>query len=403
MRVDIRIDGAQIAAVEAAGRAPAGGPACDVDGGQVWPAFVDIHTHLDKGHIWPRQPNPDGSFEGALAATQVDRAAHWSAADVRARMDFSLRTAYAHGTRAIRTHIDSIPPQEAVSWPVFAALRDEWAGRIALQGVNLVPLPYFADADAARAQADLVADFGGILGAVCYIDDDAPALLDRTFTLASERGLDLDFHVDEGLDPEARSLKLIVETARRSDFAGRVNCGHCCAFSIQADDYVEEVLGLVADAGLAVTSLPMCNMYLQDRNPGRTPRRRGVTLLHEFRARGIPVSVSSDNLRDPFYGYGDLDPLEVFTQATRIAHLDHPHGDWPSVVTTTPAAIMGLDGAARIGAGRPADLVLFRGRGFSELLSRRQADRSVLRAGRPIDTAPPDYRELDALFEGAGR
>ena len=33
-----------------------------------------------------------------------------------------------------------------------------------------------------------------------------------------------------------------------------------------------------ADAGIAVVSLPMCNMYLQGRTAGRTPRWRGVTL-----------------------------------------------------------------------------------------------------------------------------
>ena len=46
------------------------------------------------------------------------------------------------------------------------------------------------------------------------------------------------------------------------------------------------------------------------------------------------------------------------------------------------------------------DLVLFRGRGYSELLARPQAD---LRAGLPIDTTPPDHRDLDqALAKGIG-
>ncbi len=38
-----------------------------------------------------------------------------------ARMEFSLRAAYAHGTRAIRTHLDAIPPQDGISFPVFSA------------------------------------------------------------------------------------------------------------------------------------------------------------------------------------------------------------------------------------------------------------------------------------------
>ena len=82
------------------------GDGVDLDRGMVWPCFVDLHTHLDKGHIWPRAANPDGTRAGALAAVGADREKNWNAEDVRARMDFALRCAYAQGTRAIRTHIE---------------------------------------------------------------------------------------------------------------------------------------------------------------------------------------------------------------------------------------------------------------------------------------------------------
>ncbi len=139
-------------------------------------------------------------------------------------------------------------------------------------------------------------------------------------------------------------------------------------------------------------------MYLQDRVPERTPRWRGVTLLHELRAAGIPVAVASDNTRDPFYAYGDLDLVEVFREAVRIMHLDHPFGDWPRAAGTTPAAAMGLTDHGTIRVGTAADLILFRARGMSEWMSRPQADRIVLRAGQVLDAEPPDWRELDTLF-----
>jgi hypothetical protein len=45
-------------------------------------------------------------------------------------------------------------------------------------------------------------------------------------------------------------------------------------------------------------SLPTVNMYLQDREAGpRTPRWRGVTVLHEMKARGLRVAVAGDNCR----------------------------------------------------------------------------------------------------------
>ncbi len=57
-------------------------------------------------------------------------------------------------------------------------------------------------------------------------------------------------------------------------------------------------------------------LHVQDRDQQgrRTPRWRGVTLLHELRSKGIPVAMASDNTRDQFFAYGDLDMLEVFNQ-----------------------------------------------------------------------------------------
>jgi cytosine/creatinine deaminase len=397
--VDIDIANGAIAGIAAAGTGtkPEDVGVIDQDGGQVWPGLVDLHTHLDKGHIWPRAENPDGTFAAALVAARADRTARWSTEDVRARFEFGLRCAFAHGTIAIRTHLDSLPPQEQIAWPLFRELRAAWAGRIDLQAVSLVTPDEIRD-PFGEALADLVAESGDILGCVTWMVPDLDAVLDRTFALAAERGLDLDFHVDESLDPGARSLSRIARAALRHRFEGKVLCGHCCSLSMHAPNEVEATLELVGEAGIAVVGLPMCNLYLQDRAPGRTPRQRGVTLLQEMAARGIPVALASDNCRDPFFACGDHDVLEVFREAVRIAHLDRPVGAWPRAVTRTPAQIMGLPERGRIALGAPADLVLFHARGWSELLSRPQADRIVLRAGLRIDTALPDYRELDRLL-----
>jgi cytosine deaminase len=229
------------------------------------------------------------------------------------------------------------------------------------------------------------------------LPDGLAARLEKFFALAAERGLDIDLHVDEDNAPASATLALIARTAIDTGFKGRVQVGHCCSLALQPDCSIRQTIALVAEAGLAVVSLPMCNMYLQDRVPGRTPRWRGVTLLHELAAAGVMVSVASDNCRDPFYAYGDHDMLEVFREAVRIAQLDHPMGRWPDSIAATPAAVMRLD-AGRIAVGAAADLVLLRGRDWSEALSRSQHDRVVLRAGRAIDTTLPDYRELDALM-----
>ena len=398
VRADIVVADGRIEAIRPPGSA-ADAPVFDMDRGQVWPTLVDMHTHLDKGHILPRSHNPDGTFPGALHAVEADRDANWSAEDVRARMDFALRCAYAHGTSLLRTHIDSVPPQFPVSWPVFAEMRDRWAGRIDLQGVALAPIDRFLDDGFVEALVGTVAEHRGVLGGVTYMIPELRDGLRRLFFEASKHGLDIDLHVDETADPEARSLRAIAEAALELGFEGQVVVGHCCSIARQAESEADRTMDLVAKAGLAVVSLPMCNMYLQDRHRGRTPRWRGVTLLHEMRARGIRTAVASDNTRDPFYAYGDLDAVEVFREAVRILQLDHPIDAAPHVVTTMPADVLRRPQAGRIAAGGPADLILFRARSWTELLARPQADRTVLRAGKAIDRTLPDYRELDFLFE----
>ena len=394
--VDIEVAGDSIARIGAAAKAPDG---FDLKGRIVLPCFVDCHTHIDKGHIWPRRPNPDGTFTGALAAAGADRATYWSAADVARRMDFSLRTAYAHGTRAMRTHLDSEAPQEGISWPVFEEMRERWHGRIELQAVCLFGIQAVRDGAWFAGVARRVARARGVLGAVVYMMPDLDELLDVMFRAASEHGLDLDFHADETDDITSVCLRKIVEAALRHRFEGKILVGHCCSLSRQPDEQVLATLDKVSRAGIVVVSLPMCNLYLQDRRQdATTPRWRGVTLLHEMKARGIPVCVASDNVRDPFYAYGDLDMLEVYRMATRILHLDHPVADWPRAVAATPAEAMRLDGMGMLAAGGSADFIVFKGRSWTELLSRPEAERIVVRDGRPIDAAPPDYAELDDLM-----
>jgi cytosine/creatinine deaminase len=403
VRVDIRVEDGRIGAVAPLATAPTDEPRLSLDGGQVWPGLVDLHTHLDKGHIWPRAENLDGTFQGAITANIADRTAHWTAADIEARFEFGLRCSWVHGTTAIRTHLDGGGPLTAVTWDVFAALRDRWAGRIALQASAMSQPMHFLPGGDGPALAATVARHGGVLGCVTYMHPELDTALDTMFALAEAHGLALDLHVDETADPAADSLRRIAEIKIRRGFAGSVNVGHCCSLARQDDDTILRTLDRVATAGLSVVSLPMCNMYLQDRTAGRTPRWRGVTLLHEMKARGTRVSVSSDNCRDPFYGYGDHDLIEVYREATRILHLDRPFADWPMAVAGTPADVMGIgDRHGRIGAGRMADLILFRARHFSELLSRPQSDRVVLRAGRPVSDPLPDHRELDRLFPDAG-
>ncbi|HYA75011.1 MAG TPA: cytosine deaminase [Roseiarcus sp.] len=397
-RVDILVDEGRIAAI-----APSGGealsdlPRVALAGRIVLPLFVDAHTHLDKGYIWRRAPNPTGAFAEALKSVAEDRQARWTAVDVARRMDFGLRCAYAQGTRAIRTHIDSLGPQTRISWPVFAEARERWRGRIDLQASPLFPIDHvFDEGHMADVEAMIEAHGSKILGAVTYMVPRLREALDRLFRLAARKGWDLDFHVDETADPGACSLDAVAQAAIDQRFDGRVLVGHCCSLARRDEGETQRAIDLVARAGLDVVSLPMCNLFLQDRGEGRTPRWRGVTVVHELKAAGVPVMIASDNTRDPFHAYGDLDMFEVWREGVRILHLDYPFAAWAPAVSAAPARAMGVE-PGELSVGARADMIVTRARDFTELFSRPQADRIILRAGRPSAATAPDFAELDDL------
>ncbi|BAI89358.1 putative cytosine deaminase [Limnospira platensis NIES-39] len=402
--MDVEIASGKISQLRPAGnREVADIPWVDLRGGQLWPCFVDLHTHLDKGHIWQRSPNPDGTFTGALNTAISDSEKYWSAEDIYQRMEFGLKCSYAHGTQALRTHLDSAGKLTEISWEVFNSLRKKWCDRIFLQAVSLVSLDYYLTPQGEKL-ADRVAEMGGILGGVAYINRDLDQQIKRVFDLAKDRNLSLDFHVDENGDPDSNTLYKIAEYAVKSQFENPIICGHCCSLSVQNPEVINQTINLLKASNIGIVSLPMCNLYLQDRqydnhsHTPQTPKWRGVTLLHELKQAGIPVTVASDNCRDPFYAFGDHDVLEVFKMSVRIGHLDHPYGDWPQIVTKTAADLMGLSNRVRLGVGISANLIAFKGRNFSELLSRSQHDRVIIRNGASVSASIPDYSELDNLI-----
>lgn len=402
-RVAILVDGGRIAAVEP--RAPGGAATFDLGGATVFSAFVDAHTHLDKGDLLAVGLAPERDLFAAVAAVRGDYA-NWSEAELRARIGFALRSAHAHGTRAINSYCDWSQPAGPPAWRVLCDLRQEWAGRIDLVLTALVPIDDFADPARAETIARSVAAGGGALGP--FVHPGAPLEpLPRLFDLAQRHDLRLDFHIDEHLDPPQSNLPHVLRLARERGWGARTVCGHACVLGVLAAGERDRVLDQVAAAGVGLVSLPYTNLYLQDSGVQhdrpqhrRMPLRRGLLPVHEARARGVALAFASDNHRDPFFPGGDLDPLQALALAAAAAHLDDPVGRWADTITTGAARMLGLawDGVLRPGA--PADLVLHPGRSSAEVVSRPAVGRQVLRGGQRLcatDAALPDFRELDGL------
>ena len=396
---DLTLDGDRLVAVHAASTSstPAGAREFDAAGSLVFPGFVDAHVHLDKTHTWHRAPNRTGTFRDALATLGADRV-NWSEADLHRRAGFALRTAWAHGTRAIRTHVDSDFPSAETSYAALSALRAEWLGRIDLQLVPVCGGDIYGT-PAGEKMTDLALRHGAsALGGFFQMSAALPAQLDRLLAVARDRRVGLDLHVDETGDPQSECLRHVAAAVLRTGFPHPVVCGHGCSLAVQDPARARSTVALLREARLGVISLPLCNLYLQDRRAAdsfpRSPSWRGLAPLNDLLDAGVPVACASDNVRDAFHAFGDYDLVEVFAQSVRLAHLDSRLADSVRVVTSAAADLIGRPDLGRVAVGAPARLVVFSAQRFSELLSRPAAARRCIDGEEIHSPLAPDFAEL---------
>ncbi len=351
---------------------------------------VDIHVHLDKTGVVQRTGAACGDLHKAIALMAAERDA-FTEADVNARMQAALLAAYGQGTRAMRTHLDWMQVAAPVSLSVFEGLREAWRGRMVLQAVSLTPLDFFVEDNAAEAEAlvQRVAEANArceaasgeavLLGAFVWKNEDLRGKLRLFFELAQAHGLDVDLHIDEGLDADARGLRVAAELVQSMRFEGRVTCGHACSLSVQPHEEAVATLRKVAAARMALVGLPSTNAYLQG-SWAETPLERGIFRINEASVIGVSTSIATDNVADAFFPYGSYDLLDTFAFGVQLAHL-HPADEWLSSITTQPARAMGLpwDGVLRDGA--PAHLIQLKATNAYELITPIGRERRVMRRG----------------------
>jgi cytosine deaminase len=404
---DVRVEGARITAVTDSGAAGAGGTeggATDLGGQLVFPGLLEVHTHLDKCHTWDRAPGVHSDFWESLGILRED-SARWSEEDVHRRADFGLRTAWAHGVNALRTHIDT-NRAGGESHAAMDRLRSEWRGRIEIQTVSLFNFREYFGGFESQILKITAEHRATALGGFPQPNPELPRQLDRVMAAARELGIGLDLHVDESGLAEAECLRATAEAVLRNKFPHPVACGHCCSLSVQEPSRARETIELVRRAGIGMIALPLTNLHLQGRVRGpaeagqkfgapRTPQWRGLTLLHEFIDAGVTVACGGDNVRDAFIGWGDFDPVEVYVESVRIAQLDTRLAYSPAVVTTGPARIMGLAGYGMVAPGSPADLVVFSARKLNSLLARPSTPRTLIHGEAYREAALPDFAEQE--------
>ncbi|MFL6716191.1 MAG: cytosine deaminase, partial [Burkholderiaceae bacterium] len=213
--------------------------------------------------------------------------------------------------------------------------------------------------------------------------------------LACERGLMVDMHCDETDDPLSRHIETLACHAQRLGMQGRVTGSHLTSMHSMDNYYVSKLLPLMREAGVAAIANPLINITLQGRHDSY-PKRRGMTRVPELLAAGVAVAFGHDCVMDPWYGLGSGDMLEVAHMGLHVAQMTGQAAmkQCFAAVTSTPAAILGLEGYG-VAPGCRADLVLLQARDPVEAIRLRATRLAVLRAGKVIASSAPAVARLD--------
>ncbi len=350
LRGDLRVRDGRAAGLLARGQAPAQEIAFDAGGRIAISGLVEVHAHLDKCHTIGRLQDIGGDLERAIAAQKPDKLG-WTLDDVHRRASRGLAEFRAAGCRVVRSHVDWGNSADApLAWGVLNQIRSEQAAQIELQLSALINLDLFLDPVLAEAVLSRIARDNGIAGIYLRGHAQSVPALGAVFSLANRFGLELDFHVDESLDPGLDGVQQIADHALARGYRGRILCGHACSLINRNPADLARIIDKLGQLDVSICALPTTNLYLQGRTAG-TPDRRGLTRLRELAAAGINIAVGSDNVGDAFCPLGRHDPLHSLATAVLGAHLDPPFGRWLRAVTVDAARAVGawprwIDGCA---------------------------------------------------------
>ncbi|HEV8583845.1 MAG TPA: amidohydrolase family protein [Methylomirabilota bacterium] len=355
----------------------------DVTDRLVLPGFVESHIHPDKAFIADRTqglraggPTPQTLVAELKKSFTVD--------DVYGRARRVLELAVRHGCTAMRAHVEIDAFVELRGVEALRRLQSDFTGTLDLELIAFAQEGIFRDAVTKDLLREALKAGLKTLGGCPYMDTDQRAHIDWFFETAQAFGVPLDFHADSSDDPAFLTTDYIAEQTIARGMQGRVSLGHLCMLDVLEPEHRARVIDRIRQAGIHVISLPATELHVKARADVKRTWR-GVTRIGELRDAGINVSISTNNIVNPFTPYGHPDLLRQALVTAMAAHLGNlDQLAWlPEMFTTNPARALGLSGYG-LAPGCRADLVVLDARDAAQAITEQAEKLYVLKAGRVV-------------------
>ncbi|MCF2972720.1 amidohydrolase family protein [Synechococcus sp. Nb3U1] len=353
----------------------------DCTGMVILPAAAEPHAHLDKAlssRLVPAMPVD-------LAAAVADWHHIWPTLtheDLVQRASESVEAMVIRGVTAIRSHVDIGSGVGLRGLRALKDVKEQYRDLVDLQIVGLIAHPLVGDEGAEHRALLEEGIEEGLMDVVGGSPDLAPDPVETTrvsVVAAARSGLPLDLHTDQTVDPDFFYLPEMVRLVQEYGVKNVV-ASHCISLATQPEAVQEKVAAEVAEAGIAVTTMPLTSLFYFGWDQPVAPPR-GVTAIAKLEAAGVVVAAGADNVRDLFFPYGRFDPVETATVLGMVAHFTPEHV-W-DLCSRAARKAMGLP-EMTLAPGSPAELLVIQGRHLTDALADGSERRIVLHRGRVV-------------------
>jgi cytosine deaminase len=355
----------------------------DITGKLVLPGFVESHIHPDKAFVADRAPGlHSGGPTPQVLLAELKKT--FTVDDVYQRARRALAFAVRHGCTAMRAHVEIDPFVALRGVEAMQRVQQEFADVLDLQLVAFAQEGIFHD-DTTQGMLREALQMGlPVLGGCPYMDQDQRRHIDWFFDTAAACNVRLDFHADSSDDPGMLTCDYIAEQTIAHGMQGRVTLGHLCTLDVLEPAHRTRVIDTLCQAGIHAISLPATELHVKGRADVKR-MWRGVTRIGELRAAGVNISISTNNIVNPFTPYGHPDLLRQALIAAMVTHLGNlDQLAWLlELITINPARALGLQDYG-LTAGCCADLVVLDAASPAQAITEQAEKLWVLKAGRVV-------------------
>jgi cytosine deaminase len=343
--------------------------------------LIETHIHLDKSRIIDRAPPETGRKISPMKQVAALKSG-FTVEDVRARAERTLTECILNGATRMRTQVEVDP---AIGLRGFEGVQSlvaayRWAIDIEICVFPQDGLTNYPGTDELLVEA--LKRGARVVGGAPRYDTDHAGQIRRIFELAREFDVDIDIHLDVGDTPEAMDIHLVCELTEQYRRGGRVAVGHMAKLSTMPPSEVAALARRLAETGVAVTVLPLTDLFVMGRDQDHNVRR-GVANANFLVEHGVNCSLSTNNVLNPVTPYGDCSLIRMANLHANVLQISQPAQlrEIFAMLTEHSARLLNLTDYG-IAVGNPADFVVIDAGSPEQAVAEIRQPLAVFKRGR---------------------